>query len=95
MSEIDQQLAGILDCLGQVKLCATYGAVAAVGSAMSVGGRLGARRRGASWVVNSKSGLPSGYAESEIDPGVRKAAIIRSGAELKRVLAIWKAETRD
>ena len=56
MSDID--LAEILRFLNSKKVRASYGAVAGIvgGNAQSIGGRLGARRCEASWVVDTSTG---------------------------------------
>jgi hypothetical protein len=89
MSAIDCRVEESRRFLSEAKLRATYGAVAAYagGSARSIGRRLGARRAQAAWIVNSKSGLPTGYSKNELHRDLTKhAAIIRSGAVLKRLL---------
>ncbi|MEK7994086.1 MAG: hypothetical protein AAB403_09810 [Planctomycetota bacterium] len=92
MGDIDARLDEVLTFLGATKTRATYGAVAAIagGSAQSIGGRLGARRPAASWVVNGSTRLPTGYAKNELHPDLtQNAEVIRSGDVLKRRLALW------
>lgn len=87
---LDPVLADILTFLNAHRIRATYKAVAemAGGSAQSVGGRLGARRIEASWVVNSATGMPSGYSPALLHPALRTTDIIRTGSELKRRMAL-------
>lgn len=95
MSDIDPRLEEVLKFLGTTKTRATYGAVAAIagGSAQSIGGRLGARRPAASWVVNASTRLPSRYAKAELHADLtRNAEVIRSGQVLKNRLALWRAK---
>jgi hypothetical protein len=83
-------LAGLLRFLNAEKIRRTYGAVAEIagGSTQSVGGRLGARRIEASWVVRSDTGLPRGYSPELMHPELQRTDdIIRTGAELKRRMA--------
>jgi hypothetical protein len=87
-------LAEILHFLGKAKTQAMYGAVSAIvgGSAQSIGGRLGVRRVAASWVVNASTLQPTGYSKAEIHPELTvRSEVIRTGAELKRRLEIWKS----
>ena len=60
----------ILDCLNRKRVRATYGAVGAVigRPVRGVGSALGDRTRRASWVVNARTGRPTGYARSQLDP---------------------------
>ena len=79
----------ILDALNREKIRATYGAVAEVlgVQARSVGQILGHRRPEASWVVNSKDGMPTGYEPHLFHPELfRRSAVIRSGDQLRALL---------
>jgi hypothetical protein len=82
----------VVACLNATKTRATYGAVAEVigGLARGVGQRLGTRRTEASWVVSSATRLPSGYGPSEIHPDLVGSPLLRSGAELRELLARWR-----
>ena len=94
MSDIDPHLAEILRFLNSKKIRATYGAVAGIvgGNAQSIGGRLGARRREASWVVNTSTGTPIGYTQDQLHPELTSSAeIIRTGEALKGRLLLWRA----
>lgn len=80
----------VLNALNSARLRATYGAVAEFLSVhpRSVARLLGNRRPKASWVVNSKTELPSGYAPSEIHPNLLdNARIIRTAVELSDLIA--------
>ena len=80
----------ILDCLNRKRVRATYGAVGAVigRPARGVGSALGDRRRRASWVVNARTGRPTGYARSEVDPYLYQSGhVIRTGDELRKLCA--------
>ena len=77
----------ILDYLNREQRRATYGAVAEVLGipARSVGQRLGERNMRASWVVSAETGRPSRYQSEQVHPDLmRHAAVITSGAELRR-----------
>ena len=79
----------ILDCLNRERIRATYGAVGEVlgRPAQSVGGVLGGRTGRASWVVNAKTGEPTGYSAEEKHPDLRRTEqIIRTGEELRQLL---------
>jgi len=86
-------LEEILACLNATKTRATYGAVAAIvgGTARGIGQRLGLRRPEASWIVNKRTGRPSGYAPTEIHPDLFKAPMISEGRELHALLERWRA----
>ena len=79
----------ILDCLNRERVRATYGAVGEVLGlpARSVGGALGSHTRRASWVVNAKTGKPTGYSADMMHPELcRTRRVIKTGAELSRLL---------
>ena len=80
----------ILDCLERKRVRATYGAVGAVigRPAQSVGAALGNRRKRASWVVNARTGEPTGYDPTEKHPDLYFTShIIKAGEELRRLCA--------
>ena len=82
----------ILDCLNSVETRCTYGAVAGIigGSAQGVGKKLGHRRPEASWVVNAKTGKPTGYSKSEMHPSLfDNDEIISTTDELKKRMRKW------
>lgn len=79
----------ILDCLDRKQRRATYGAVGEVLGipARSVNERLlGERSYRASWIVNAKTGQPTGYAPHEKHPELPASRIIRSGKQLRLLL---------
>ena len=80
----------VLDCLNRERIRATYRAVGEVLGipAQSVGGALGGRRtKRASWVVNAKTGEPTGYAAAERHPELHRTdQIVRTGKELSQLL---------
>jgi hypothetical protein len=79
--------------LNSEQIRATYRAVAEVvgGIPQGVGGRLGTRRPEGSWVVNAKSGLPSGYSIEQCHPALLlKSQVISTGAELTRQYEQWR-----
>lgn len=87
-------LEEILRFLNDTRLRATDGAVASVLglSAQSLGTMLGARRPEASWVVNSETGLPTGYEQVDWHADLlTEGRIIRTGNELTLRLALWRA----
>ena len=93
-SGIDPRLGEILRFLSDAKTRATYGAVADIvgGIPQSIGGRLGARRVEASWVVNASSGMPTGYRQAQLHPDlISRTEIITSGSELQRRLSLWRS----
>jgi len=89
----DPRLDEILRFLNEEQIRATYGAVAAVLGVIpqSIGARLGPRHIAASWIVNSESGLPTGYRAKEIHQALfSKNSIIKSGEELQRQMTAWR-----
>jgi len=77
----------IIDCLNREKIRCTYGAVAKVLGIIpvAVGKLLGKPRKEASWVVNEKTRLPSGY---NLHPDLlRNPELITEARELERLLA--------
>lgn len=84
---MDPRLAEIIRFLNQEKVRATYGAVAGLLGvvAQSMGARLGPHTTEASWIVNAKTGWPTGYAAGDIHPELTtNPAIITTAAELRR-----------
>ena len=78
----------IVDLLDQHGQRATYGAVAAV-VGHSPRSLLKGRERGRrfSWIVNRETGLPSGYAEDQIDPRLPASGpVLANHAELQAAL---------
>lgn len=79
----------ILDCLNRERVRATYGEVGEMLGlpAQSVGRALGGHTRRASWVVNAKTGKPTGYSADMMHPDLcRTRRVIKTGAELSRLL---------
>ena len=85
----------ILSYLNAARVRCTYGAVAeAIGvHPRSVGRLLGNRRKKTSWVVNARTGEPTGYAPDEKHPRLKeKAYIVRRGAELEECMRKAKGD---
>lgn len=79
----------IVRLLNEQKIRATYGAVGAISGdvARNVGRRLGRRSMECSWVVNKKTGLPSGYLPGDLHPDLQRTLeVIDSPDELLRRL---------
>ena len=77
----------VLEFLNREKVRCTYGAVADVigGIPLGVSQQLGSRRPWASWVVNKRTGDPTGYTEDQKHPDLyRKKHVITTGEELVR-----------
>jgi len=86
-------LEDILAFLRYEHIRATYGAVAEVIQVKpnEVGHLIGVRRKEVCWVVNARTGLPTGYRESLLDPNLReKDEIIRTDADLEQRVKHWK-----
>ena len=81
----------VLAYLNKARVRCTYKAVGdAIGRvpAQSVGQRLGAKRKEASWVVRADTGEPTGYTAAEKHPQLKENGhIIRSGVELLKGMA--------
>ena len=60
----------------------------------SLGKNLGPRSQRNSWVVSKTTGLPTGYDESLMAPGLGQSEIITSGEELLRRVVEWKEKNR-
>lgn len=91
MATVDE----ILDRLSRERVRATYGAVGEVLElpAPSVWRTLRSHTRKASWVVNSRTGEPTGHAVDQRHPDLyRTQHIIRTGAELSELLSRAEAE---
>lgn len=92
MASVDE----ILDCLNRERVRATYGAVGEVlGRApQSIWRTLRDRTRKASWVVNARTGEPTGHPVDQRHPDLhRTPRIIKTGAELSELLTRDKAQT--
>jgi hypothetical protein len=78
----------ILDVLNRARIRATYVAVGEVLGipAQSVGQVLGIMRVEASWVVNAKTTMPTGYARHQLHPDLLRSGVISSGAQLRQLL---------
>ena len=78
-------LEDVVDLLDRHGRRATYGAVAAVvGSTPRSLLRGRDRGRRFSWIVNRDTGLPTGYADDQIDPRLKASGpVITSDAELR------------
>ncbi len=84
---MDPRLGEIIRFLNQAKVRATYGAVARVLGVVpqSMGARLGPHTIEASWIVNAKTGWPTGYAADEIHPDLTSnPEIITTSEGLRR-----------
>lgn len=82
-------LTRVVEALNKYKVRATYSAVAqAIGSTpLAVGEQLGAREPSKSWIVGSRTGLPTGYSPSQCHPDLRsKITIIRTGEGIRALL---------
>ena len=96
MISIDPDVAEILRFLNASKVRATYTAVAqSLGSTpQSIGRLLGEKRIEASWVVNARTEMPTGYPPDQRDPDLTSSAeIIRSGEALDRRLSVWRMKS--
>ena len=91
-----ENLQQVLDFLNRNKIRASYRDVASFLGlpAASLCDMLEPRRMEASWVVNFETGTPSGYAESEIDPGLRSSDVISDADDLRRKMRIDKVALR-
>ena len=88
---MEEKIRIIIDYLNKVKTRCTYGVVAEIlgVTSQSVGKHLGERRPEASWVVNSKTGDPTDYTDSEKHPELyRTNRIIKSAEVLRRNLGV-------
>ena len=86
-------LEKILDCLNSTCCRATYKAVGDVIGVHHRNVRLELRDRCPrnSWVVNKRTGQPSGYTASQIDPRFdRKSRLLTTGRELRQFVDDWE-----
>ena len=93
---IDPDVAEILRFLNASKVRATYTALAqSLGSTpQSIGRLLGEKRIEASWVVNARTEMPTGYSPDQRDPDLTSSdEIIRSGEALDRRLSVWRMKS--
>jgi hypothetical protein len=93
---VDTNLAEILRFLNDQQTRATYRAVGDLlgVSPQSIGAALGARTIEASWIVNTSTGLPTGYADHEMHAALFKNEdIISSSVQLALRLTSWRAKT--
>ena len=99
-SDVDPDVAEVLRFLNDTQTRATYTAMAEfLGStAQSISSLLGDRRIEASWVVNARTGMPTGYPPGKRHPDLTSSAeIVRSGEALNLRLSVWglkQASTR-
>ncbi len=97
-TEIQSQLYhidAILSCLNTRKIRCTYSAVAEYLKIepKEVGQILGERRPEASWIVGRRTGLPTGYSNTQRHPGLYQSdKILNDGNELESLLMEWRAE---
>ena len=92
MATVDE----ILDCLSRERVRATYGAVGEVlGLApQSIWRTLRNRTKKASWVVNARTGEPTGHTVDQRHSDLHRTPhIIKTGAELSELLSRAEAET--
>lgn len=90
MSYMSEKVERVLEALQREKTRCTYGALAEfIGtSPRDVSAFLAPKRPEASWVVNKKSGMPTGYESFQIHPELEtQERMIEQGDDLKRLLA--------
>ena len=90
MSYLSVEVERVLEVLQREKTRCTYGALAEYigASPRDVGNLLGSKRPEASWIVNKKTGLPTGYEPFQIHPDLQtQEKVIDQGAGLKNLLA--------
>jgi len=90
MSYMSEKVERVLEALQREKTRCTYGALADYIGAnpRDVSTYLTPRRPEASWVVNKKTGMPTGYEPFQIHPDLEThEKVIEQGADLKRLLA--------
>ena len=89
----------LIDCLNDAEIRSTYGAIADLLAIhpMSVGGYLGPKRPDASWVVNKKTGRPTGFPDEMVHPNLYKnRRIIGEADELRKTLeAFRRSRSKD
>ena len=89
--ERKQLLEDILRTLNKCKVPATYGAVACIlkTQPQGIGRLLGQRRPYASWVVNNKTGRPTGYEKHQCHPDLfPNLRRMKSCCELRKCLQL-------
>lgn len=91
---MDLALEEIVRFLNAKEIRATYGAVAEVLGVVprSVNSSLlGSPRQEVSWIVNAGTGLPTGYADADLHPALRKnGEVIRTGTELRERIQAYR-----
>jgi len=90
MSYLSVKVERVLEALQREKTRCTYGALAEYigASPRDVNNLLGAKRPEASWIVNKKTGLPTGYEPFQIHPDLQtQEKVIDQSAGLKNLLA--------
>lgn len=83
---MDPRLAEIIRFLNQANVRATYGAVAGVLGVVpqSMGARLGPHAMERSWIVNARTGRPTGYTADNIHPALTSnPEIVTTSEELR------------
>ena len=93
---MESQVQQVLDFLNRNRLRATYKDVAGFlhVPASSLAVLLGPPRPATSWVVNSETGKPSGYPESECHPDLRSHDIIADEEDLRLKMKLDKKSAR-
>ena len=93
----EHTLDSILDLLNLHRQRATYGAVAKIVNrppTFLMSGRTRDQRH--SWVVNHRTGLPTGYEPDQIHPQLGETAeVIQTGDDLSRWLAAVSGDQED
>ena len=82
-------LINIIEVLNKYRIRATYSAVAhAIGcTSLAVEMRLGKREPSKSWIVDTRTGLPTGYSSPQCHPELHsKMMVIRTADKLKELL---------
>ena len=90
----------VLDCLEEMKVRATYGAVGpvvglpprCVGPVIGMLNNGGGRSPRGSWVVSKANKLPTGYTEEQLAPGLRSTKVITTQEQLRQLLSEWKTQ---
>ncbi|MBP7828728.1 MAG: hypothetical protein KA248_02290 [Kiritimatiellae bacterium] len=94
---MDTNIKRVLDFLNRNRLRATYRDVAGFlrVPTPSLAVLLGPPRPAASWVVNSETGKPSGYAETDCHPDLRAHDIIADEQDLRLKMKLEKIPGRQ
>ena len=90
MSYMSEKINRVLEALQQEKTRCTYGALADYigASPRDIGKLLTPKRPESSWVVNKKTGLPTGYETFQLHPDLKThEKVLDQGDELRRLLA--------